>query len=95
MTHNSGRVEAAAQATADGENDAESATDSRRAFPIREFCRQYGVGRTVTYQEIASGRLRAVKVGRRTLITYDAAEAWLAALPELEPKSLAERRAKQ
>jgi excisionase family DNA binding protein len=55
---------------------------SRRAFPIREFCRRYGIGRTNAYQEIAAGRLRAVKVGRRTLITHDAAEAWLAALPE-------------
>jgi excisionase family DNA binding protein len=54
-----------------------------RAFPVPEFCRRYGIGRTNAYQEIAAGRLRAVKVGRRTLITHDAAEAWLAALPEL------------
>ena len=55
-----------------------------RAFSINEFCRRYGIGRTNAYEEIAAGRLRAVKVGRRTLITLEAAEAWLAALPELQ-----------
>jgi excisionase family DNA binding protein len=64
-------------------NDAGSALLSPRAFAIREFCQRYSVGRTRAYQEIAAGRLRAVKVGRRTLIAHDAAEAWLAALPEL------------
>jgi len=56
---------------------------SPRAFSISDFCRRYGIGRTNAYHEIAAGRLRAVKVGRRTLISHDAAEAWLAALPEL------------
>ncbi|MGC1779768.1 MAG: hypothetical protein WBB34_17685 [Xanthobacteraceae bacterium] len=57
---------------------------SPRAFSIGEFCCRYGIGRTNAYQEIAAGRLRAVKVGRRTLITQDAAEVWLARLPELK-----------
>jgi excisionase family DNA binding protein len=51
-----------------------------RAFSIDEFCRRYGIGRTSAYQEIAACRLRAVKVGRRTLIRDDDAEAWLATL---------------
>jgi excisionase family DNA binding protein len=63
-------------------NDAEPALVTGRAFPIGEFCRIYGIGRTTAYYEIAARRLRAVKVGRRTLITRDAAEDWLAALPE-------------
>jgi excisionase family DNA binding protein len=60
----------------------------RRALSIREFCDRYSIGRTRAYDEIASGRLRAVKAGRRTLIADDAAEAWLAALPDSksEPK---------
>ena len=76
------RVETGTPAAANPDNElGASATHSRRAFSIREFCRQYSVGRTNAYQEIAAGRLRAVKVGRRTLITHDDAEAWLAALP--------------
>jgi excisionase family DNA binding protein len=71
-----------------------SATNSRRAFSIREFCVLYSIGRTAVYLEIAAGRLRAVKVGRRTLIKHDDAEAWLAALPEVKKsnRSLTERR---
>ena len=68
----------AAAAEESGVNDG-----SRRAFSVCQFCRRYGVGRTTAYAEIAAGRLRAVKVGHRTLITNDAAEAWLASLPEL------------
>ncbi len=57
-----------------------------RAFPLSEFCRIYGIGRTLAYDEIADGRLRAVKVGRRTLITRDAAEEWLAGLARLRSR---------
>jgi excisionase family DNA binding protein len=52
-----------------------------RAFKIKEFCQRYGVGRTSAYQEIKSGRLRALKIGRGTLIAADDAEEWLRSLP--------------
>jgi excisionase family DNA binding protein len=96
-THNSGPVQSGTPATAPGEDETETATHFRRAFSVHEFCVRYGIGRTNAYQEIAAGRLRAVKVGRRTLIPYDAAEAWLAALPELNSPSRTstERREKQ
>jgi excisionase family DNA binding protein len=94
-TQNPGRSETATPAVV--ESEASSATHSRRAFSISEFCVRYGIGRTNAYQEIATGRLRAVKVGRRTLITHDAAEAWLAALPEFNrpSRTSTERREKQ
>jgi excisionase family DNA binding protein len=83
VAQHSDRTKGNSVGTADSRgNDAGSALLSPRAFAIREFCRRYSVGRTRAYQEIATGRLRAVKVGRRTLITYDDAEAWLAALPD-------------
>jgi hypothetical protein len=53
----------------------------QRAMSIRAFCENYGLGRTATYSEIRSGRLRARKVGRRTIITTDDAEEWLNCLP--------------
>jgi excisionase family DNA binding protein len=65
-------------------------TLSTRALSISEFCRRYGIGRTTAYAEIVAGRLRAIKVGQRTLITADDAEAWLAALPELNSRSSTE-----
>lgn len=60
----------------------------KRAFSISEFCSRYGIGRTKAYEEIASGHLRAVKVGRRTLITESDAESWLVALAKIgtEPR---------
>jgi hypothetical protein len=61
-------------------------TDSAsQAHSVGEFCNLYGIGRTRAYAEIASGRLKARKVGARTIITAEDARAWLAALPELEP----------
>ena len=50
------------------------------------------LGRTVTYQELANGNLRAIKVGRRTLIDVEAGMAWLAAQPAAvfhKPESVA------
>lgn len=67
--------------------DAEVNPAQQRAYSIREFCGRYNVGRTKVYQEIAARRLNAVKVGRRTLIRMDDAEAWLAALPSVQATS--------
>lgn len=51
------------------------------AFSIAEFCRRFGVGRTKVYEEVRQGRLRARKIGRRTIITKDDADDWLQQLP--------------
>lgn len=53
----------------------------QRALSIVEFCERYGPCRTKTYEEIKSGRLRARKIGKRTIITVDDAENWLERLP--------------
>jgi excisionase family DNA binding protein len=53
----------------------------QRAMSVPEFCERYNVGRTLAYEEINSGRLRARKVGKRTIITDDDAEDWLRSLP--------------
>jgi excisionase family DNA binding protein len=58
----------------------------KRAFSIAAFCERYGIGRTSAYEEIAAGRLQAVKAGKRTLIPFDASESWLRNLPAIEPK---------
>ena len=53
----------------------------QRAMSLAEFCQLYGLSRTKTYEEIKSGRLRAVKCGKRTLIIEDDAETFLRSLP--------------
>jgi excisionase family DNA binding protein len=54
---------------------------NKRTLSITEFCKNYGVGRTMAYEEIKARRLRAIKVGQRTLIIVDDAEAWLFSRP--------------
>jgi excisionase family DNA binding protein len=58
----------------------------KRAYRIDEFCSAYGISRSKTYQEIANGRLLAVKIGRMTLIPRGAAERWMKAY-EVEAKA--------
>ena len=62
---------------------ARPASGTRQAYSIEGFCEAYGVGRTKAYEEIATGRLKARKAGRRTIIPAAEAERWLGALPEL------------
>lgn len=50
------------------------------ALTIKRFCEWAGISRSMTYREIAAGRLIAVKCGKRCLIRFDDARAWLASL---------------
>jgi excisionase family DNA binding protein len=66
--------------------------DEKRAYRIPEFCWRYGVGRSTAYKLAKEGRLRLVKIGNRTLILHEDAEALLqgpsdpmAAPPEENP----------
>jgi excisionase family DNA binding protein len=59
----------------------------RAAMSIDEFCQRHAVGRTTVYGQIKQGRLLALKVGKRTLITEDDAEDWLRRLPVIETRS--------
>ncbi len=47
------------------------------AYDIKSFCKAYSVSRSFAYEEIRAGRLKIVKVGRRTLITRRDAQIWL------------------
>lgn len=57
------------------------------AYTLKEFMALAGVGRSFVYEEIAEGRLNAVKAGRKTLIREEAARAWLDALPAMTSTS--------
>ncbi len=52
------------------------------AFTVEEFIEAYRVNRNRVYAEIHAGRLRARKLGRRTMIARADAAAWFAALPD-------------
>lgn len=48
---------------------------------VDAFRARYGIGTTLTYEMVADGRLRAVKLGRRLLIDAASARELFAALP--------------
>lgn len=53
----------------------------RKAYDLKSFCEAFSIGRTKVYQEIREGKLKTLKVGRRTIITAQAADDWLNSLP--------------
>ena len=53
------------------------------AMTVKEFCRKYRIGRTKFYEEIKSGRLRAVKWGARTLVLNRDSISWERTLSEV------------
>ena len=59
------------------------------AHTVPDFIRRFGIGRTKLYEELNSGRLKARKVGGRTLILEADAQEWLAELPVKEPQKAA------
>lgn len=50
---------------------------------IPEFCAWARIGRTKAYEEIGAGALRALKIGRRTLIRSTDADDWLGKQPSI------------
>lgn len=56
---------------------AASQAAQHRAKSVAEFCDFYGFSRPTFYAEIAAGRLRTIKVGRRRIVTPQQEQAWV------------------
>lgn len=63
--------------------DGDEASMHQRLLSIKDFGHVFGPKHTKTYELIKRGELTAVKIGRRTYIPIEAAEAWAAGLPRL------------
>ena len=61
-------------------------TDQPIAYTVDRALEVLGIGRTKFYEEIKAGRLKAKKVGQRTLVTSAALNEWLEALPSCASK---------
>lgn len=55
--------------------------EARLAYSVDELTSASCLGRSKIYEEIAAGRLKVRKVGKRTLILHGDALAWLKSLP--------------
>jgi hypothetical protein len=58
------------------------------ACSIAELSQMSGVGRSFLYEEIKARRLIVTKAGRRSIVLYNDALAWLTTLPKLSPSSM-------
>jgi excisionase family DNA binding protein len=56
----------------------------KEAFAVKGICRAYGISRETVYNEIRRGRLRALKLGKKTIVLKSDAEAWRDNLPPLK-----------
>lgn len=54
-------------------------------YPVPEAAGVAGVGRTLLYEAIGRGELRARKIGRRTVILREDLENWLRSRPDWIP----------
>lgn len=64
-----------------------------RFEPIEPWCARSGMTRSSTYEALARGDLRAIKLGKRTLIDVQHGLAWLASLPAAEFRQKPDRAA--
>ena len=49
----------------------------KAAFSVAEFCREHGISRGLFYQLLKDGQgPKTMKLGRRTLISHEAAAEW-------------------
>jgi excisionase family DNA binding protein len=55
---------------------------TKMAFSINEARQATGLGRSRLYEEIAAGRLRIAKSGRRTLVLAESLQSFLKALED-------------
>tara|TARA_B100001989_G_C24549681_1_gene473410 strand:+ start:1833 stop:2030 length:198 start_codon:yes stop_codon:yes gene_type:complete len=58
------------------------------SYTIEETSKITGLGRTCLYAELSSGRLKGVKVGRRTLIPHTSIQQWLENLESYPAKKV-------
>jgi excisionase family DNA binding protein len=63
--------------------------NTKEAFAVREFCARYGICRDTFYNEVRRGRLRALKLGKKTIVMRADADAWAACLPALDIRASA------
>ena len=65
----------------------QSPTEVPRYEGIAAFGRRSGMSTTAIYAALGEGHLRAIKLGRKTVIDVEAALAWVASQPRWTPSA--------
>lgn len=58
-----------------------TASNKPAALSVRDFCQWANISRSSFYKEVNAGRIKPVKLGKKTLILCNEAERWLSELP--------------
>ena len=61
--------------------------DKRRLVEFKEGCRYGKFGKTKAYELIAQQRIKAYKLGRKTMIDLDSVDLFHASLPRVESRA--------
>jgi excisionase family DNA binding protein len=75
-------IEALARSMVDIENNRQ-----RRLVEFKDGCRYGKFGKTKAYELIAQERIRAYKMGGKTMIDLDSVDEYHASLPRVEPRA--------
>ncbi|MGJ4904616.1 excisionase family DNA-binding protein [Bradyrhizobium sp. HKCCYLS2058] len=75
------------QGTSIGKTDNDN-IKQRRLVEFKEGCRYGKFGKTKAYELIAQGRIRAYKMGGKTLIDLDSIDEYHAVLPRVESRAM-------
>lgn len=57
-----------------------ASTTNCGARGVNDFCRAYGISRSTFYEQVREGRLRTVKLGKKTLVLASDEAAFVALL---------------
>jgi excisionase family DNA binding protein len=75
-------IEAVARTMVDNDNNKQ-----RRLVELKDGCRYGKFGKTKAYELIAQERIRAYKMGGKTMIDLDSVDEYHASLPRVESKA--------
>lgn len=59
--------------------------ESAELLTITRFTKLAGIGKTLAYELLNSGTVRAKKIGKKTMIPREEFDAWKASLPDYKP----------
>jgi len=59
----------------------------RDAYSVEETCMKLGIGRTTFYELVAEGRIKMLKLGRKSIVPAPEIPAFLNSLPAAKERS--------